>query len=172
MGRLQKHPRLWFVAGAIIPFNAIAGFDVVNGKGVEQFPVHGLDDFPFLLGGRDIRLVGGNDYKKSGPMKVFNGFHHTGQNLHFLECVGRIRLATANEGAVDNAISVQKDSPPCFLAIAQKREIPYQVVIFFCRSGCETRQCQITAWNASVCGVTWVGSTVGITTTTSPTLFV
>src|SRR3990167_9777672 len=44
---------------------------------------------------------------------------------------------------------------------------PYHVVGCFCSAGCETRQCQITAWNASLCGVTRFGSSTGILTTIS-----
>src|ERR1051326_719288 len=38
--------------------------------------------------------------------------------------------------------------------------------------GCDTRQCQSTAWNASACGVTRDSSTVGMTTTRSPACLV
>lgn len=48
---------------------------------------------------------------------------------------------------------------------AAKAGTPYHFVALSCRAGCETKQCQTTAWKASVCGVTSRGSTVGITIT-------
>src|SRR3979409_1706965 len=50
--------------------------------------------------------------------------------------------------------------------------LPHHLVEICCSFGCDTRQCQTTAWNASVCGVTREASTVGTTTTQSPTCFV
>src|SRR3990172_539061 len=38
----------------------------------------------------------------------------------------------------------------------------YHLVLVTCRSGWETRQCKITDWKASVCGVMREDSTVGI----------
>ena len=43
----------------------------------------------------------------------------------------------------------------------------YQVVEFVWRRGSETRQCQMTAWKASACGVKRVGADAGKTTATS-----
>src|SRR3989442_2622688 len=41
-------------------------------------------------------------------------------------------------------------------------------VAFSASRGWDTSKCQMTAWNASVCGVTSAASTVGITATASP----
>jgi hypothetical protein len=41
----------------------------------------------------------------------------------------------------------------------------HHLVSLICSFGWETRQCQTTAWKASVCGVMRAASTVGITIT-------
>src|SRR5262245_10675440 len=72
--------------------------------------------------------------------------------------------AIADNRAVDHAVAVEEDRA------AQSGA--HHFVATCCRMGCETRQCHTTAWNASVCGVTRDASTVGTTTTQSPTCLV
>ena len=56
-------------------------------------------------------------------------------------------------------------------AAGSPRSIPTSSASAF-SSGCETSRCQTTAWNASVCGVTCLGFTVGTITQASATLAV
>lgn len=66
---------------------------------------------------------------------------------------------------IDDPIAVEKDR-------ATRQRTASHFISFCLRSGWLTIRCQITAWNASVCGVTVSALIVGITTTASATCFV
>ena len=70
-------------------------------------------------------------------------------------------LALLDVCTIDDAVTIDEHG-----AAADRL---YHLVGARCSLGCDTRQCQTTAWNASECGVMSFSSTVGITTIGSPT---
>src|SRR6266702_931521 len=110
----------------------------------------------------DIGLVGDDHGKKARRAQALERFGHPRQDFQPVERSGRIRLAVAHDGGIDDAVAVEEHrAPPAFRR--------YHFVAVCCSAGCDTRQCQTTAWKASVCGVTRLASTVGTTMTQSPT---
>ena len=108
----------------------------------------------------DVGLIGADDDQVAGLLEPAHGVLNAGQETKLGERGRRNGFAVALEVGVDDAVAIEKDGRP------------HHLVAFRCSFGCETRQCQTTAWNASACGVTRDSSTVGMTTTTSPAFFV
>src|SRR5262249_35011085 len=81
---------------------------------------------------------------------------------------GRVGFAVAHGGDVDRAVTIEKHRR----GSRHRAAMPSHLASCRARVGCDTRQCHTTAWNASESGVTALGSTVGITITSSPTFFV
>lgn len=120
----------------------------------------------------DIRLVGGEDQQEAGLVEGTQGFRHSWQDLQLLERRRRIPLAVLHPRPIDDTVPIKKNRPVHKRYAFAVFAVPSHLASTICNFGCETKQCQTTDWNASVCGVTWSGSTVGITTTASPTCFV
>src|SRR5216684_2892483 len=112
--------------------------------------------------GGDVGLVGDDDIEESRRTQRLQRLAYAGKQLQIGKRARRVRLAVAHDRLVDHAVAVEK----------HRAALRYHFVAVCCRAGCDTRQCQTTAWNASVCGVTRPASTVGISTTQSPTLAV
>lgn len=119
--------------------------------------MHGLDDFALLLAGGHVRLVGDDDIQETRVAQALKRFGNAWEDLQFRHRVRRIRFTFSDNSPIYDPVAVEKD-----------RALAYHLVAICCRAGWETRQCQTTAWKASVCGVTRDASTVGITTTQSP----
>src|SRR5436309_3653698 len=116
-----------------------------------------------------IRLVGRDNQQKPGISQSKESLPDTRQNFEFDQRRWRIGFAVSQHGTVQHAIPVKKNRPSSHAHRFAAFIVVSHLVPAVCNNGCDTRQCQTTAWNASVCGVTRSGLTVGTTTTASPT---
>ena len=167
-GRTQKHAGLWLPAFAQIAMSGAGvktNFDRIEGRnGRAQFRVHRLDNLAALRSPADIRLISDNHEKKTGRFQCGARLDRVRVKLELINARGRKRTAIANHRPIEHAVPIQKD-----------RAIYFVLSHFVCAvfsAGCETNKCQTTAWNASVCGVVFMGLTVGTITQTSATLAV
>ena len=135
-----------------------------------QVRVHRIDLRARQPLARDIRLVGRDDQAEAVLAQALECRGRVGKDDHLLDGVGRIRLAVADIGLVQHAIAIEEHGARH--ALAGARSTPSHLVCFAFSAGCVTSRCQMTAWNASECGVTASGLTVGTMHTASPTLAV
>ena len=140
-------------------FGVQANFKIVDRHQRVNSVVHCLHRRLRRESGADVRLVGYDDEEKARVLEPLRCCCGVRKDAKFVEGGGRHRLAVTNQIGVDDAITIEEDGL-------------HHLVAFFCSFGCDTRQCQTTAWNASACGVTRLSSTVGITTTQSPAFLV
>src|SRR4051812_26348231 len=106
-------------------------------------PVHGLDLLTSQALARDIRLVRGNDEPEPMVAQPAQCFGSTGDDNHFLDCVGGIGLAVPDVGLIQHAITVEEDGPRHTVATAFST--PSHLVCLAFKAGCVTSRCQITA---------------------------
>ena len=97
---------------------------------------------------------------KPAPSRRRDCLLHARQEVKILQPRRRYGTAVTLHIGVDDAVAVEKDGAH------------HHLVAFFCSFGCETRQCQTTAWKASAMRRDRGIPTVGMTTTTSPAFLV
>jgi len=148
--RAQEHARLRLPAIAIR--RALAGmktgFHPVNRQLRQQVRVNFFDDFPRQRAAPDIRLVRGDDEQKTGGLQFPQRCRNFGQNFKFRERGRRIRLASALQRAVDDAVTVKKHGATRFrfpLSAFRFHFVLSHFVGATFNFGCETNKCQMTA---------------------------
>ena len=129
-------------------------------------PMDCLDHWSRYAAGADVRLVRSHDQEIPATVQRVERLGHTGQQFELIETFGRMGLAAADDCAVDDAVSVEEDGAVHALAGPATDS---HFARWTASAGCDTRQCQTTAWNASASGVTSSRSMVGTTMTSSPT---
>lgn len=163
---MQQHAGFWFsavarfaVAGASVKAN----FDSIErGEIRPQFGVHRFDRFAALRAAPYVRLIRDHNQKKSGILQLLAAFGYAGIKLKFAEVRGRKGEPVADHRAIDDAVAIEKDGGPAYFVLSH-----FVCAVF--SAGCETSKCQTTAWNASACGVVFIGLTVGMMMQTSAT---
>ena len=146
--------------------------------------MHSLNHSLFLGATSDIGLVGGNDQYETGRFQACTAFCNALEQCE-LPYRGRwVGFAVVYDRTVQGAVAVEKNSGPDWRRehVRRGKSVRKQnqglvvmdshLVWFTFKSGCETKRCQITAWNASEWGVTLFGLTVGTITHASATLAV
>ena len=93
-----------------------------------------------LLAAGDIRLVRHNQQKEAERLKLSEGRRSFGNDFEFGQRSRRIRAPPAHDGAVEDAIPIQKHRA----CVGFHRTDSHFVSARF-RSGCETSRCQTTA---------------------------
>lgn len=167
-GRAQKHAGLWLPAFARFALSGAgvkANFDGIEGRnGRAQLGVHRLDALAALRSPAHIRLISDNHEKKASRFQPGARLGRVRVKLEFIDVPRRKRTAVADHWPIEHAVPIQEDRPIYFV-------LSHFVCAVF-SAGWETNKCQTTAWNASVCGVVFMGLTVGTITQTSATLAV
>lgn len=165
----QKHAGFWLAAFARLAMSVArvnANFDRIQGRNRRaQFRVHRLDGFAACSAPADIRLIRHDDEKKASRFQLRAGANCIRVKLELVDPRGRKGAPVANHWPVQHAIPVQEDRALSYFVLSH-------FVCAVLSAGCETNKCQTTAWNASVCGVVFMGLTVGTITQTSATLAV
>ena len=159
--RLPQHAGLGLAAGAACVLPVRTHPDLVHRDPPAQLFVHRLHHAALNQAIADIGLVGHHDDKEPCILQCAHCADYARQQAEITQSPRRIGLAAADPATVDNSVAIEENRPRT-----------YHFVAFIWSLGWETRQCHTTEWNASVCGVTSAGSTVGMTMTWSPTFFV
>ena len=157
---LQKQTRLGLAALALIGIDVKTDLDVIDRQPLTKFRMHGVDRGSGRAAGRHVRLVGHHHQQETGCLGSTGGLDDAWQQLKLSQRGWGDRTTVPFHIGVEHAVAIEEYGPR------------YHLVAFFCSLGCDTKQCQITAWSAAACGVTRDGPTVGTTTTTSPACLV
>src|ERR1019366_4505046 len=177
---LRLAPRVGL--GFIAP-GRVADLDPLDlGHELTQPVVHRLDDGLRLGAPAHIGLIGGDDQGVSGVVQLTARGRHAGEEAEFVHVRGCKRIPVADDREVERAIPVHENGGTAARGTGggwRNRGIhglPVEtlshLVWFTLRSGWETKRCQMTAWNASLCGVMLPGLTVGTMTQASATFAV
>src|ERR671925_1136779 len=94
----------------------------------------------------DIRLVGNNHQQEVRIFKSRASVDDIPVEFEVLRAQRGMRLSIPYDRPVDYSVAIQKYCASCYLMLSH-------FVSATLRPGCEIHKCQITAWNASVCGV-------------------
>ena len=141
----------------------ITDFDRIERRnGLAELPVHGLNQFAALGSAPDIRLVRNYHQDETRLLQLRAAVRNVGINLELLQRRRRKWKTVANDGTIQDAVAIEKDGGPAYFVLSH-----FVCAVF--SAGCETSKCQTTAWNASVCGVVFIGLTVGMMMQTSAT---
>ena len=97
----------------------------------------GVDLAPRGLPPDHIRLVGHHNQQKSGAAQLLQRVRNTRDDVDLGQRQWCIRLAVANERAVDHAVAIEEDRP--------RHRVDSHLVSATLTSGCETSRCQTTA---------------------------
>ena len=96
----------------------------------------------------DVGLVGRHDEQVASVLELFARGGHAGKNFEFIQIPRGIRLAVVFQGAVDDAVAVEKDGAPDFgfrtSDFGLHRVLSHFVWPAF-NFGCDTNKCQMTA---------------------------
>lgn len=98
--------------------------------------MHGLDRSTRCPPSGDVGLIRNNHNEEAGVLEPTHGVFDARQQLELLDLGRSDRTPIALNIGVYDAVPIEKDRP-------------YHLVAFFWSFGCDTRQCQITVWNAS-----------------------
>ena len=158
--RVEQRARLRLAAVAVVAV-VPADDDLVDRQGGAELLVHRLDDDALLRAAGHVGLVRDDDEAEVALAQAQQRVRGAGHDRHRRRVGGRMRLAVAQHGVVQDAVAVEEDG-------ARHRVDSHFVCATF-NFGCDTRRCQITAWKASVCGVTLCAFTVGTMTQASAT---
>ena len=124
--------------------------------------MHRFNRLAALGAAADIRLVCNNHQEEARSLKSRAPVDDIVIEFEIRRTRRGMRLSIPDDSAVDYSVAIQKYGAPRYLMLSH-------FVSATLRLGCEIHKCQTTAWNASVCGVTFSGFTVGITIATSAT---
>ena len=114
--------------------------------------MHRLDGLEALGAAGHVRLVGDHQQQEAAVLEAGQRRRRTGDNFQLGGGRGRIGLAIAHDGAVQDTVAIEKDRA------RQAQAVTDSHLVSACFSaGCDTSRCQTTAWNASACGVVWPG---------------
>lgn len=168
-GRVQKHAGLWFpaLAGVAVSRTGMkTNLDRIERRNrCPKAGVYRLNDLAAKRSSAHIRLIGDRHEKKACLLQLRAAIDDIRIKLEFLDARRRKRKSVAHYGPVEHAVPIQEN-----------RALPYFVLSHFVSAvlsmGWETNKCQMTACNASVCGVVFTGLTVGMMTQTSATFAV
>ena len=163
-GCAQKHAGLWLPALARFAMRGAGvktNFDRSKRRNRRaEAGVHRFDNLAALHSTTNIRLISDHHEKKADGLELRAALHDVRIKLELVDLRGRKRTALSNHWPIEHAVPVQKDGALLYFMLSH-------FVGAVLSAGCETNKCQTTAWNASVCGVVFMGLTVGIMTQTS-----
>src|SRR6266446_8801511 len=118
--------------------------------------MHRFNRLAALGAAADIRLVCNNHQEEARTFKLRAPVDDILVEFEVLRARRGMRLSIPDDSPVDYSVAIQKYCASCYLMLSH-------FVSATLRLGCEIHKCQITAWKASVCGVTFLGFTMGIT---------
>src|SRR5215475_10345292 len=124
--------------------------------------MHRFNRLATLDASADIRLVCNNHQEEVRSLKSRALVDDIVVEFEILRARRGMRFSIPDVHSVNYSVAIQKYCASCYLMLSH-------FVSATLRLGCEIHKCQITAWNASACGVTFSGFTVGITIATSAT---
>jgi hypothetical protein len=119
-----------------------------------QFQMHRFNHLATLDASADIRLIC-NNHKEEVRRQSRALVDDILVEFEILRARRGMRVSIPYDHSVNYSVAVQKYCPSCYLMLSH-------FVSATLRLGCEIHKCQITAWNASVCGVTFSGFPVGM----------
>lgn len=160
----QACPRLATVTRLSIALaGVIANLNAINEwKSRLHFQSHRFNGFETLRSAADVGLVRDHNQKKIRSFEPRTSVGNILVKLELVDVRWRVRQSVPDGNAVDYSVAIQKNCSSSYFMLSH-----FVWAIF--RSGCEIHKCQTTAWNASVCGVTFVGLIVGMIIATSAT---
>ncbi len=165
-GGAEEHAGLWFPAIAWrteFTSRVETNLDAVERwQRRAQLRVHGFDRCLDLSSATYIGLVRDDDKKKARLLQPRAGFRHAIIEHKLIQTLRRIRTPFTHNWPIQYSVAIEKDRAPSYFVLSH----------FVCATfsfGWLTKRCQTTAWNASECGVMFIGFTVGIIMHTSAT---
>ena len=109
----KQHPWPRFSAIArvsVLRTSMETGHHAVNRQLFQKPFMNGFDGLAGERAATDIRLVRRNHQEKSKLFESLTRLGYTRQQFEFVQAARRIGLTCTNEGAVDDAVAVEKDS--------------------------------------------------------------
>src|SRR5438094_810391 len=167
-GSAKQETRTRLPAIALVAVVVVADEQVIQPQRLEQRGVHRLHHLPPLGPASDVRLVGDPDEEQArGPERPKRG-GGIGEDFEVSQRGRRIGLPVPHNRPVQHSVSVEEGGA----ARGGAHRTDSHLVGAALSLGSETKRCQMTAWKASVWGVTWAGLTVGTITQASATVAV
>ena len=128
----QEQSGLGLAASAVVGVGVIANIKGVDRHSPRDFAVDGLYGRLRRPAGGDVWLVRHHDGQKAGRFECLHRRGNAIEQPQVFNARRRHRLSCAFQVCIQHPVAVEKDGS-------------HHLVAFTCRSGCDTRQCQITA---------------------------
>src|SRR5450631_2256511 len=169
-GAGQQHPWPGFSAIAAVIVVVEAHHKAIDRRDFARNQlIDAFDRFPGRRPACHVGLIRDHDQDEAAILQTLKLCAQTRINFDILDPRRRIRLALSDHRVIQHAVTIEKDRPRFHLAGLAVPTADSHFVWLAFNFGCETSRCQTTAWNASECGVTFSGFTVGTITHASAT---
>ena len=128
---------LGLAAVAMVGVDVDADLDLVEWQAPAHLVMHPVEHCHGVAAGADVGLVRDHDQDEVKILETPRCLLDSRQDAEIGHAGRRHGSSVAPHVGADHPIAVEKYGAP------------HHLVAFLCSLGCETRQCQTTAWNAS-----------------------
>ena len=99
--------------------------------------MHRFDRFARLRAARDVGLIRDDDQAEAGIAQLVQRIGNSVQHFQILDVIGRMRLSIAHDGAIDDAVAIEKHG---FHHLVDSHFVSAAF-----SAGCDTSRCHTTA---------------------------
>src|SRR6202171_1133257 len=169
-GAGQQHSRPGFPAIAAVTVVVEANHETINRRNfTRDQDIDAFDGFPGRRSACHVGLVRDHNQDEAAILQTLKLLAQPGIDFDILDPRRRVRFTLPDHRVIQHTVTIKKDRPRFHLAGLAVPTADSHFVWLAFNFGCETSRCQTTAWNASECGVTLSGFTVGTITHASAT---